>query len=697
MAKITELSKRDSNIKLTFRKVTQAKNGSGAPASLDEDTRSVEVIGATETPAQVYDWQRGQVVNEVLLMSGLEIPSNRQIPLIDSHMRYSTNAVLGSYREMAIEGDKLVGRAFFSAVPEAESPYIKVREGHLTDFSIGYRVIDSEWVPAGETRKIKGRSFKGPVKVTTRFRAKELSVVPIGADEQAKARAELSHQTKPQKTEAKKMNERLRKLLEARGLSPDATEDEAWAFLVENPLPSRSAGGGNEPGPGAGGASTTDANEVRATAAAEERQRIAEINAMCEPRSVPDDMRQGFIDNATSVDTARAAVMQWELENNQTAGGMGHRSPIENIADEVDKFRAAAQHALYMRADIPGVKIENLAAGAEDLRGWTLVEVARHVLRLHNLPTGGHKRQMIDRAMTTDDFPHLLSNVANKALQAGWESADETWSVWVGTGSVSDFKIHTAARASETDDLLEVPEHGEYKYGERSETFEQYQVLTFGRMFALTRQTIINDDLGGLTDTPFQHGESASRKLGDLVYAVLTANAAMGDGVALFAVVRGNLQESGSPVGIASVGAGVLAMKSQKDIKGKRRLNIRPRFYIGPVATEGAAEVFFKSEKFADSNTVATDSSLAATRANPYAGGYITRVYESRLDDDSETAWYLAGPKGKTVKLFFLDGIKTPYMETKKGWSVDGMEYKVRIDAGAKAMMHEGLYKDPGQ
>ena len=86
----------------------------------------------------------------------------------------------------------------------------------------------------------------------------------------------------------------------------------------------------------------------------------------------------------------------------------------------------------------------------------------------------------------------------------------------------------------------------------------------------------------------------------------------------------------------------------------------------------------------------------AATRNNPYAGTYFTRVYEARLDDDSATAYYFAAAKGKTVKVFFLNGIQTPFMETKAGWTVDGVEYKVRIDAGAKAMDWKGLVKNAG-
>ena len=64
--------------------------------------------------------------------------------------------------------------------------------------------------------------------------------------------------------------------------------------------------------------------------------------------------------------------------------------------------------------------------------------------------------------------------------------------------------------------------------------------------------------------------------------------------------------------------------------------------------------------------------------------------------DASATAWYLAGAKGKTVKVFFLNGQQGPYLETKQGWSVDGVEFKVRGDAAAKAIDWKSLLKNLG-
>ena len=675
-------TRKDKEQKLNYRSLGVRVSPDGAPASLDESGRSVEVIGATEAPVEVFDFERYAIVPEVLLMSGCEMPDSRQVPLLNTHMRFDgVGSVLGSFRSMRTEGDQLVGRVHFSAVGEAEDAFQKLREGHLTDFSAGYRPVKSVWVPDGERAVVEGRSFEGPVKVTTRWRIKELSICPIGADELAKARAENQPNTNQEK---EKMNAKLRAWLEKRGLSAEATEEDAWAFYVRT-LEKMQPG---EQAPPA----TPNVEAERAEAVRIERERVTEIRAMFEKYDFP-ELAKKMIDEGKSLDEARQVLLD-ELAK-KPEPKVPHRN-TEIIADERDKFRAAAEHSILMRG---GSTIEKPAPGASDLMGFSLRELARESLRITNQPTGGNVVEMVGRAMVSADFPLLLANVANISLMAGWEGAEETWDVWCDVGSVSDFKTHHLARASEADDLDEIPEHVPYKYGTRTEAEEQYSIATFGKLFAITRQAIINDNLGALTTTPRDHGESAARKVGDLPYAVLTANANMGDGTALFAAGHGNLTPVGAfraAPGTVPIAEAIRAMKVQTDMRGLKRLNIRPQYYIAPVALEGSSEVFFRSERFSDHQVAPAETAFASTRVNPYAGNYFTRVYEPRLDDDSETQYYFAARKGKTVTVFFLNGQRLPYLETKQGWTVDGVEYKVRIDAGAKAVDWRGLYCNPG-
>ena len=76
-------------------------------------------------------------------------------------------------------------------------------------------------------------------------------------------------------------------------------------------------------------------------------------------------------------------------------------------------------------------------------------------------------------------------------------------------------------------DLDVVYENGEYKYGSFSDLKETLTLLTYGKLFNISRQALINDDLNAFTRIPMSMGRAANRKVGDLAYGVLTANAAL--------------------------------------------------------------------------------------------------------------------------------------------------------------------------
>jgi phage major head subunit gpT-like protein len=665
---------------ITTRSLSLRLDAGGAPQSLDEKTRSVDVVAATENPVPVWDWERFEIVDEVLLMSGCELPESRQIPLLNTHFRGGVESVLGSCRQLSIDGTQLVGRAFYSEAPEAASAWQKTREGHLTDYSVGYTVTESYYVPEGEKQTIAGRTFEGPLKVSTRWKPKELSNCPIGADEMAKVRAAMPRPDKQPKEST--MNEKLRKFLESRGLAKEATEEEAWSYLEKLDIKRAAA----EPAvPPHGSPQQKTPDEIRDEAIRAEQDRIIEIRALCGQVGIADDKMTEFVRGGKSVEEVRKAALEHVLASTPKTPGFNPR--IGMGADERDKFRSAAQDSLILRV---GGKIDAPAPGASDLRGFSLRELARESLRMAGQPVGGDVLEMVGRALTTSDLPTILGNTANRSLMQGYETADETWRVWAGVGSVSDFKTNTLVRIGEMDDLDEIGEEGEFKYGSRTEGKEEYKIATYGKLFKISRQALINDDLGVLSDIPRAHGEAWARKIGDLVYAVLVANSAMGDGKALFHADHGNIGTTGliSETTMAEV---IKLMKLQKDIGGKRRLNIRPQFILASAAQEGAAEIFFNSNQFTGGS-----GTSASTRTNPYAGNRFTRVYDARLDDADSDAWYAAGPKGKTVNVFFLGGNQSPYLETRQGWSVDGTEYKVRGDAGAKAVDWKALIYNAG-
>jgi hypothetical protein len=201
------------------------------PSTLDREKRRLELVITTETPVNMYDWETGEIVPEVLLAKGCLM--SKQVPLLDTHSRYSTAAVLGSVRNKSIEeGGLVVGDAFFSATPAAEETFTKFEEGHLTDFSAGYRNNNVTRVKKGEKIELDGRTWKGPVNVVTSWTLKEVSCCPIGADAKAKARGDqpFAENNKPNEEENKMTPEEIKQLMEqvaravAEGIKPIADQ-----------------------------------------------------------------------------------------------------------------------------------------------------------------------------------------------------------------------------------------------------------------------------------------------------------------------------------------------------------------------------------------------------------------------------------------------------------------------------------------
>lgn len=170
-----------------------ARQVSVTPKSINEDARSIDVVLTTESKVKVLDMERWEIVDEILLSDGIE--HEEQIPFLDSHNRRSIKDQLGSVREIETKGKKTSGTVFFGTKQEAEDAFTMAKEGHLTDVSIGYERLETVFIEKGSTGKVKGREFKGPVRITAKTRVAELSATPIGADAMSKFRSALVGKT----------------------------------------------------------------------------------------------------------------------------------------------------------------------------------------------------------------------------------------------------------------------------------------------------------------------------------------------------------------------------------------------------------------------------------------------------------------------------------------------------------------------
>lgn len=478
---------------------------------------------------------------------------------------------------------------------------------------------------------------------------------------------------------------------------PERSEQVA-AAIAGQPAASGATGGNKDkdrPAPPAAGAEPAAGEAaIRAEAVAAERARIEAIQRGGRASKVPADLVDRLIRDGATVADANAAFIDAWAATDQTPEPRPH-SPAVVTADARDKFRAGAAQALLARAGMPG-------GARNEFSGLTLRELARE-----SLEVGGRKArgmdvmQMVGQSFlpvwgaagpghTTSDFANILANVANKAMLKGFEEAGETFATWTAKGTLADFKAQSRVDLNLFDSLVEIPEGAEYKYGTIGDRGETIQLATYGRLFSITRQTVINDDMDAITKVPMRMGRAAVRTVGNLVYAQLTSPPTMSDNVALFHANHGNLAGSGAAPSTATLDAMRTAMAVQQDPDSKAAaLNIRAKYVIVPVALEGTAKVVLASE---------FDTASGDKRLPNAVRDMAEVVSEARLDVNSSAEWFGAADPAMhdTIEVAYLDGVDRPYMETRDGWSVDGVEMKVRLDAGVKALGWRGLYKNPG-
>lgn len=431
-----------------------------------------------------------------------------------------------------------------------------------------------------------------------------------------------------------------------------------------------------------------------------ETARVAEIRQVfnvrwAEPRHV--ELRERMITEGATVDQARTELLNMI---GMTAEPVNNAAPGEQARDDSD-WATRMTDAVAARAGIIDDK-EELAKIRDhnEFGGLTIVELARQYLMKCNARSSGPASRVISEALhtrapgTVADFPSILADVAFKSLLKAYWGAPETWRTWASISAVQDFKVNNRVNLSEFDTLPVVAEGGTYTEGTFTDLSETIQLATYGKIYAITREALINDDLSAFTRIPTAMGLAAARTVGDLVYGVLFTNALLNqDATALFAAGHNNdvAALSGAPPDADTVQAGKVAMALQTGPKGDATLGIMPRYGICPVGLEGTFNTLMSAQY--------NPASTAGTLEPNVVQGLLTVVSDHRCDGNDAAMWYMAADpmQWDTVDVAFLNGNQTPYQERRQeDITNDNITYKVRLDAAAAAMDFRGLYRNAG-
>jgi len=389
-------------------------------------------------------------------------------------------------------------------------------------------------------------------------------------------------------------------------------------------------------------------------------------------------------DNATAITDVIARFAGHEA----TAAMARTETPVRPVASAAIERGASTPSRAEAMAD--GL-LARMVAGHVPTHGREFASMRLHDMA--QLSAGGEyvrgrrAASMWGGAMGTDDFGAALAIASNKVLLMAYEASESQIKKASRQIAAPDFRPINSVRVSGGIELGKVLENGEITHGQITDAGEAFVIETYAKLFALTRQAIVNDETGAFEQSATMFGQGAALTEARIFAGLLEMNngdgPVMSDGANLFDAAHGNLASSGGALSITTLSAARTAMRRQKGLAGEA-IRVDPAMLIVPPELETVAE-----------QLVAEIAATTTDESNPFSSK-LTVLADAHLTDPG--AWYVAALPGRPEGLqhAYLDGATGPQIFTREGFEVDASEFKVRLDFGAGFVDHRAWYKNPG-
>ena len=354
---------------------------------------------------------------------------------------------------------------------------------------------------------------------------------------------------------------------------------------------------------------------------------------------------------------------------------------VTPYADNGNIVGDSVKQSLLARA---GIDKDKADAKDNAYNAMTLRELARASLVDRGISVSGHNAMsMVGLAFThsSSDFGQILIDVAHKSLLKGWETAAENFDQFTSHGTLTDFRPAKRVGLGDFGYLPQVGEGEEYTYGTIGDEGASVALATYGQLFSITRQAILNDDMHLLTKIPEKMGQAARATIAKLVFALLTGNAIAQDGKKLFDASHKNSFDNAA-LDVTNIDKAIQLMNGFVNARGEP-LAIEPEFMLLPTS------LYTRAKQILGSASV-EGADINSGIINPIRD-VVPALKSARLQVADPKSWYLINKEA--IEVSYLDGIDTPYIEQQNGFTVDGVSTKVRIDAGVNVIDYRGIVK----
>jgi phage major head subunit gpT-like protein/anti-sigma28 factor (negative regulator of flagellin synthesis) len=490
--------------------------------------------------------------------------------------------------------------------------------------SVGADVGRIENIQAGESVSVNNRTFAGPVSIVRGSSLRETSIVLMGADGATTASIAATQEVD---------------MADNATQTPDETKvsAEATAPVAVETQPAVQAEQAKEP----------NVSDLKAQLIAEIKSEILEGLRASRPAAPAVHVVAKVDANDPKIVTAALCM----------AGG------LQGVEKQYDERTLEAAHKRSRSIGVQEVLVE--AARANGYDGPARIR-------------DGNLREVIKAAFATHLISNVLSATYGKFLLNGYTAVESVWDMIASVRSVSDFKTVTGVRVNGGFDFEEVANDGELKSADASDETRTIKAKTYGRISSLTRQDIINDDLGALSVLPSRLGRGAALKLNSVFWSEFESSNST--------YYSKETAAAGNALQLSSLKTATASYRKLTDPDGKP-LGVTPRMLLVPPELEiAAAELMGGSLLITGEN---------ATRANfnALAGRY--QVVTSAYLSSATTWWLCANPADlPAMEVAFLNGVRVPTVEQAEAdFNVLGVQMRGYFDFGVAKAESRGAYR----
>ncbi len=640
-----------------------------APATADREARTVDVVfttGAAVRRRRWTGWDSSVSFDEILEVSAAAIDLSRLnggAPALDSHSVWSSYSQVGVVERAWIDGKEGKATIRFPSAgidPAADRMFGLVSDGIVRNVSVGYSIDRARVVEAEKKGEVERR-------IVERWTPLEISFVTVPADPNAQVRsAETTNY--PVEIIA------TRSIKEAN--MPESTtvaagDDPAVIETRQQPAPAPAAP------PQAPSVAEAAEAAVRA-----ERDRVSTITDLARQARVA-ELGEQHVRSGTSVEAFRAALLD-HMVAKEAAAPTDSNVRAEIGTEAADKVRSAKVEALSYGLGAP-LPQAGPSEAARQFMGRGLVDLAADSIEFR----GGrmlNARQIDDiftrASMTTSDFPIIFEGAINRTLEQRYALAQPTFKRFARKRNFRDFRPDTAVKLGDFPMLQKVLESGEIKYGSFVEGKEQVQAFSYAIALRVTRQMLINDDLGAIAELLTSYGATVAL-FEEVTFYAGAFNGKLADGKDVYHADHNNLAAAGTVIDVDNVGKARAAMSKQRSVGDKPLLANPPKIMlVGP-------DKLTEAEKLLASITPATVSSV-----NIFSG----RLEPLESSQLSGNAWHLLTDPafGSNYRWGYLEGYEAPRVRMDEPFGQQGFAMSVEHDFGCGATDFRFGYKNPG-